>query len=188
MLPARRAARNIGSQVDTGAILLLLHPPARRMPGMQSWELDLVWLSQGPRERGNAHTHTYTPQPVVCGRICVSSLWLFAARPQVCGLPLPAARRARPASSCLASDGAWVFEAAVSRFDINDISNDEKGDCAVFLGSQISVGRLCDGACTHGLKVVSLQVFYKWRSRLQLSSFHALCAVRPPDDRCPHGW
>lgn len=164
------------------------HPPEGCLacnPGSWTW-------SGSARDRGNegmhTHTHAYTPRPVVCGHICVSWLLLFAARSQVCGLPLPAARRARPASSCLASDGAWVFEAAVSRFDINDISNDEKGDCAVFLGSQISVGRLCDGACTHGLKVVSLQVFYKWRSRLQLSSFHALCAVRPPDDRCPHGW
>ena len=99
------------------------HPPEgcpACNPGNWTW-------SGSARDRGNAHTHTYTPQPVVCGRICVSSLWLFAARPQVCGLPLPAARRARPASSCLASDGAWGFEAAVSRFDINDTSNDEKG-------------------------------------------------------------
>ena len=101
------------------------HPPEgcpACNPGSWTW-------SGSARDRGNegTHTHTYTPQPVVCGRICVSSLWLFAARPQVCGLPLPAARRARPASSCLASDGAWGFEAAVSRFDINDTSNDEKG-------------------------------------------------------------
>ena len=49
---------------------------------MQSWELDLVWLSQGPRERGNAHTHTHTHRDLwyvdtyVCRGYCFSPLGL----------------------------------------------------------------------------------------------------------------
>ena len=38
---------------------------------MQSWELDLVWLSQGPRERGNAHTHIHTATCGMWTHMCV---------------------------------------------------------------------------------------------------------------------